>query len=573
MLDPVAMGLVAASPAEPEETLRIELRVISGPDRGKVHNIQGDSALVGRGLDCNIVLADPAVSRKHFRVERDGDGVDVVDMGGANGTNINGQRVQRHRLQPGDRVEIGTSVLEYHVEGAAPRRRPASGAFGDEAPVAMAGRGRQAEGPDVRKMALIAAAVLAVLLGGGVTAWLVVGGGDEPAVDETADVGNAAVTKAIDSAKGLIADEEFAEAVDALKEARKLDPRNVDIRKLLTRAQDELDAGDVIEDGRAAAKRGEFEFAIQQFKSVDKDLMQYTLAQEELQAALESFATTALAAARKAMNDGDLKVASAAVAKVLDADPKHTEAKLLKAQLDGDAGDEAAGDSPEGKKPAAKPVAVKSDAPRDRQRPAEASASSAKDVLAQGLRAYHDRKWSAAVAAFEKVAEGGYGRGDKSKAGAWVAAVKDVSSSLGSADAGGGNAAVARSLKKAYEADRRIDGHFGPTLVKRVAGAYVKVAEDRYAQKKYADAADAVREAQNFDYENAKAQSIQDKCVDKAVSMLAEAKDHMGKQNHATARDLARRVVRILPAMDPRAAEAREIAKKATMASTAGDDD
>ena len=48
--------------------------------------------------------------------------------------------------------------------------------------------------------------------------------------------------------------------------------------------------------------------------------------------------------------------------------------------------------------------------------------------------------------------------------------------------------------------------------------------------------------------------------------MLKEAKDNMSKKNYAAARDLARQVVRILPSIDPRAAEAQDIAKQATEA-------
>jgi len=57
------------------------------------------------------------------------------------------------------------------------------------------------------------------------------------------------------------------------------------------------------------------------------------------------------------------------------------------------------------------------------------------------------------------------------------------------------------------------------------------------------------------------------------VKLLGKAKEHMAKGNHATAQSLAREVMGVLPSMDPRAAEARNIAKKAAAADVVGDDD
>ena len=77
----------------------------------------------------------------------------------------------------------------------------------------------------------------------------------------------------------------------------------------------------------------------------------------------------------------------------------------------------------------------------------------------------------------------------------------------------------------------------------------------------------------NYDDVNKAAMDLEEKCIGQAVKMLAVAKKHMEKKHYATARDLARQVSHILPAMDPQAAEAREIAKKASEASVAGDED
>jgi hypothetical protein len=70
-----------------------------------------DDLLLGRHLSCDIVLGDLSVSRRHARLRfRDGHWV-LQDLESTNGTSINGARVGRCQLQPGDEVQVGTVRL------------------------------------------------------------------------------------------------------------------------------------------------------------------------------------------------------------------------------------------------------------------------------------------------------------------------------------------------------------------------------------------------------------------------------------------------------------------------------
>ncbi|GBD29104.1 Glycogen accumulation regulator GarA [bacterium HR32] len=89
------------------------LRVVEGPGQGSVLVLHRAVHTVGRREGCDLMLPDPRVSREHLRVERDASGTEVVDLGSTNGTFVNGQRVQRCRLQHGDRIQLGGVVLEY----------------------------------------------------------------------------------------------------------------------------------------------------------------------------------------------------------------------------------------------------------------------------------------------------------------------------------------------------------------------------------------------------------------------------------------------------------------------------
>jgi FHA domain len=67
--------------------------------------------VIGRSRDCDVVLGSQGVSRRHARLLfRDGHWV-IRDLGSTNGTLVNGVRVGRCRLHPGDRVIFGDSPV------------------------------------------------------------------------------------------------------------------------------------------------------------------------------------------------------------------------------------------------------------------------------------------------------------------------------------------------------------------------------------------------------------------------------------------------------------------------------
>jgi hypothetical protein len=72
-----------------------------------------DVLVIGRGSTAGIKLDDSGVSRQHAELRREGDDVVLVDLGSTNGSTVNGRSVERVRLTPGDRIEIGRSVLVY----------------------------------------------------------------------------------------------------------------------------------------------------------------------------------------------------------------------------------------------------------------------------------------------------------------------------------------------------------------------------------------------------------------------------------------------------------------------------
>lgn len=71
--------------------------------------------VIGRDDGVDIVIATPAVSRRHARVMLEGDGYIIEDLGSSNGTFVNGDRlIGRRKLQHGDEVRLGQAItLRY----------------------------------------------------------------------------------------------------------------------------------------------------------------------------------------------------------------------------------------------------------------------------------------------------------------------------------------------------------------------------------------------------------------------------------------------------------------------------
>jgi ABC transport system ATP-binding/permease protein len=70
---------------------------------------------IGRGEGNNVVLTDLLASRRHAELVRDRDRWVLTDLGSANGTYVNGQRIRRQEIGPDDVVGIGHALL--HLEG------------------------------------------------------------------------------------------------------------------------------------------------------------------------------------------------------------------------------------------------------------------------------------------------------------------------------------------------------------------------------------------------------------------------------------------------------------------------
>lgn len=78
--------------------------------------LQGPAVSIGRASDCSIPIKDRYLSRKHAEIIADGNTWVLKDLGSANGTYLNGSRVERDELlKTGDRIRLGDTEIVFET--------------------------------------------------------------------------------------------------------------------------------------------------------------------------------------------------------------------------------------------------------------------------------------------------------------------------------------------------------------------------------------------------------------------------------------------------------------------------
>ena len=88
--------------------------VVIAPDKTqRTVELKDKLTTVGRMPACTIQIDDKVASRKHCVIKAESDAYTLIDMGSANGTQVNGARVKEWRLTENDRITIGNTVLVF----------------------------------------------------------------------------------------------------------------------------------------------------------------------------------------------------------------------------------------------------------------------------------------------------------------------------------------------------------------------------------------------------------------------------------------------------------------------------
>jgi len=85
--------------------------------------LDGDArVLLGRSRSCQLRLAETDASRRHAEISARDGGFVIRDLGSTNGTYVNGERIEEHQLEPGDRIQIGSEKITFCRVAAEPER-------------------------------------------------------------------------------------------------------------------------------------------------------------------------------------------------------------------------------------------------------------------------------------------------------------------------------------------------------------------------------------------------------------------------------------------------------------------
>ena len=84
-----------------------------GGRAGESFPIEGERVTIGRSPEPSVFLDDVTVSRNHALLVRRRDGLYLDDLGSLNGTYVNRRRIESHKLQNGDELQVGKYKLTY----------------------------------------------------------------------------------------------------------------------------------------------------------------------------------------------------------------------------------------------------------------------------------------------------------------------------------------------------------------------------------------------------------------------------------------------------------------------------
>jgi len=105
-------GRIAVTHTLDESAPGARLQVMAGQPGGESFEV-GQRAVIGRDPDCEVILQEAAVSRRHAEIDWTYLGYVVRDLGSSNGTFVNAAEVGEAVLQEGDLIEVGLVQMRF----------------------------------------------------------------------------------------------------------------------------------------------------------------------------------------------------------------------------------------------------------------------------------------------------------------------------------------------------------------------------------------------------------------------------------------------------------------------------
>ena len=87
----------------------------AGPNAGRRYKLGEGDYIIGRRSDCQIFVPDMRVSRQHAKIQHDGEGWTIEDLGSNNGTYVNGKQVQVGAITHQDEISIANNRIRVEI--------------------------------------------------------------------------------------------------------------------------------------------------------------------------------------------------------------------------------------------------------------------------------------------------------------------------------------------------------------------------------------------------------------------------------------------------------------------------
>lgn len=87
---------------------------------GKQWPLTQDTVIIGRDISCDIHISEKSLSKKHAKVELNGDEVSITDLQSTNGTEVQGTRLEADKstvLKDNDQVKLGNVIVKFLSQG------------------------------------------------------------------------------------------------------------------------------------------------------------------------------------------------------------------------------------------------------------------------------------------------------------------------------------------------------------------------------------------------------------------------------------------------------------------------
>lgn len=97
--------------------MKLSLVMVTAEGTAREFPVPSLPVTLGRAEDAKVRIPLASISRKHCELLDDDDELIVKDLGSSNGTYVNGERVKRRELVPGDLLCLGPVVFVVRIDG------------------------------------------------------------------------------------------------------------------------------------------------------------------------------------------------------------------------------------------------------------------------------------------------------------------------------------------------------------------------------------------------------------------------------------------------------------------------